>query len=167
MPEEVMVSKKISWPKVIWTTLTIAVVAGLIGGGLFWYFYVRETTESTSTTVNKQASPSANKNDSSNVVRDEVWKALEQQQKVSVIISLYMPESPENKNDLETYKREIKIIQDRVLSLLAPEDFDLVYQYEAIPGLAGQITKKGLEAIKDSKDVISVGLNIAVKISLL
>ncbi|OGY21641.1 MAG: hypothetical protein A2126_03220 [Candidatus Woykebacteria bacterium GWB1_45_5] len=58
MPE-LKSSKDVSWPKVILTVVIIAIAVGLIGGGLVWYFYVREPVAPTTST--KRATPSAKK----------------------------------------------------------------------------------------------------------
>ena len=58
MPEEVAPVKSISWSKVIWSILIIVVVGGLISGALFWYFYVRQPTESTPSTTKVTTSSS-------------------------------------------------------------------------------------------------------------
>ncbi|OGY21639.1 MAG: hypothetical protein A2126_03210 [Candidatus Woykebacteria bacterium GWB1_45_5] len=57
MPE-LKSSIDVSWSKVIWTVLIILLVAGVIGGFLFWYFLIREPVSPTTTT--KQATTSAN-----------------------------------------------------------------------------------------------------------
>jgi hypothetical protein len=68
MPENTP-PKAISWSKVIITVLVIVLVAGLISGVLFWYFLVRQPTESTPATTNvatssaKTASASAKKDE--------------------------------------------------------------------------------------------------------
>jgi hypothetical protein len=78
MPEEATSSKKISWLKVILTGVTISLVLVFIGEGLFWYFYVREPTESTPVATTKQASPSATQATPS-AEKDETagWKLVE------------------------------------------------------------------------------------------
>ncbi len=81
MPEETTPSKKISWLKVILIGVTTALVVVLIGEGLFWYFYVREPTESTSVTTTKQTTPSAKKATPS-AEKDETadWELVKNQQ---------------------------------------------------------------------------------------
>ncbi len=59
MPVEVTPIKTISWPKVILTVVIITVVTGLISGGLFWYYYIRQPETQTSATITKQATSSA------------------------------------------------------------------------------------------------------------
>jgi len=61
MPEEVKPVTTISWPKVFLTVLTIVVVAGVIAGALFWYFYIRQPETSSSVNITKPATSSAQK----------------------------------------------------------------------------------------------------------
>jgi hypothetical protein len=58
MPE-LTSSKDVSWAKVIWTVVVITLAVGVISGGLFWYFYVRQPEEPTSVMTTKQATSSA------------------------------------------------------------------------------------------------------------
>ncbi|OGY26198.1 MAG: hypothetical protein A2Z24_01355 [Candidatus Woykebacteria bacterium RBG_16_44_10] len=74
MPEDTpQVVTTISWPKVILTILIIVVVAGLIGGGLFWYFVVRQPTELTPTATNVATSSSKKATDYK-LVDTTAWK---------------------------------------------------------------------------------------------
>ena len=65
MPVEVTPVKTISWPKVILTVVIITLVAGLISGCLYWYYYIHQPEASTSVTINKSATSSAKKATSS------------------------------------------------------------------------------------------------------
>lgn len=166
-------SKGVSWGKIIITVLIIAAVLAVLIG-IYWLLVlnkedvkvgpIKVSTQSSKQATSSSESKTEDQTDANKVVKEEVSEALKQQQKVSVIINLTAPQPPQDGNEFDEYKNEIKVIQDSVLALLAPEDFELGYQWEALPGLSGRISKKGLEAIKDSKDVVSVVLDKAVKI---
>lgn len=159
-----------NWKKVSLTVLIILVVSGLIVAA-YWFLVLNKNSDNPVLKVpvqvdtTKTSTESAKKN-GNDVVRDDVWEALEQQPKVTVTINLNAPPIPTDKDEFPEYEKEIKIIQDRVLVLLKDEDFDLIYQWEIIPGFVGQITKNGLEDLKNSEDVASVILDRPSRIQL-
>jgi len=126
--------------------LIIVILAVIVGGGILGYQYLWTPKEETRPLEVK--SP-----------EEEVREALKKQNTVGVIIGLRAPKAPVDRNELPEYKKKIQTIQDRVLSLLGPEDFKLSHKYETIPALGGQITKNGLEKIISSEDVLEVVLD--------
>jgi hypothetical protein len=103
--------KGISWKKIVVSVVAIAVVAGIIAGGLYWFFVINEeetTTEPTkiSTPSAKKATPSAKKE------KDETadWKVL-------------TAKTPESNPDIYDPTKTIKF------SFRYPPDFRIVVDH--------------------------------------
>ncbi|MFH0983576.1 MAG: S8 family serine peptidase [Planctomycetota bacterium] len=58
---------------------------------------------------------------------------------------------------LEQRMGAVKQVQDGVLERLAPEEFTVVYRYEVSGGLAGRITRGGLDKLGTDPNVLGVG----------
>lgn len=93
-------------------------------------------------------------------VQPEVTDALDQQDEVRVIISLRTEQPPTALAlDLPMLKEEVAAKQADVLSALAPADFTVVYQYDAVPALAGRITAAGLAKLTKHPAVAAVEID--------
>lgn len=79
--------------------------------------------------------------------------------RVSVIIML-QGAAVKSRAELDSQKAEIAAIQDRVLSNLSADDFELIYRYPVIPGLSGWVTASGLDKLAADPDVVSIGPNL-------
>jgi subtilisin family serine protease len=62
--------------------------------------------------------------------------------------------------DLAAVRSEVASAQSRVLSTLAPADFELALRFEAVPGLAGRLTRAGLARLENHPDVRRIDLDV-------
>lgn len=64
--------------------------------------------------------------------------------------------SPEYHGDMDKKRREIRKLQDAVLSRLSEEDFRLQHRYIATNGFAGSLSRSGFERLRNDLNVISI-----------
>lgn len=93
------------------------------------------------------------------IVDPEVLEALQQNDEVSIIIRLTVPTFDKPGSD----RLGIASAQERVLSALSNDEFQLVYRYSMIPGISGSITKKGLQVLENLPSVKAITLNRPVQ----
>jgi subtilisin family serine protease len=99
-------------------------------------------------------------------VRPEVVAALAQRPEVAVIISLKEKRAALAPLDVPALIQHAAAKQERVLAGLAPSDFTLTRQYQAVPALAGRITTRGAQKLAQDPDVVSIGIDGKVYASL-
>ena len=62
--------------------------------------------------------------------------------------------------DVAARRSEVASAQSRVLSTLAPADFELALRFEAVPGLVGRLTRAGLARLENHPDVRKIDLDV-------
>lgn len=80
-----------------------------------------------------------------------------------VIIALRPPDS---RAEVSVQTAQIAQTQEDVLSVLADEDVQLLYQYQTLPGLAAEVTEAGLKTLLNQPEVIAVTPDIPVEAAL-
>lgn len=94
---------------------------------------------------------------------DSVVTALASAATVRVVIAL---QSPRVGIYLDDQKQAIKQTQNTVLDSLPAEDFQLIYQYETVPGLVAEISPQGLDALLAQPEVSAISLDQPVQVAL-
>jgi subtilisin family serine protease/subtilisin-like proprotein convertase family protein len=82
-----------------------------------------------------------------------------------VIVVLY--EDPTRQATEDQRRAAVADAQDRVLSKLAPDEFQLVYRYANFAALTGRVTAAGLNKLAFDPDVASVGPDSEVRVHFL
>ena len=96
-----------------------------------------------------------------------VREALDGQPAVRVLVSLREPPALRASGlNVAAVRGEVAAAQARVLAGVAPADFQVSHQYQAVPALAGSITKAGLGVVLERTDVASVSLDATVHAAL-
>jgi subtilisin family serine protease len=85
--------------------------------------------------------------------------ALQQRPRVNVIIKLREPTTPVS--SLSRRIEEIHATQEGVLSGLEPDDFRPTYRWDAISGLAGELSLDGLSKLLQDPDVERVDMDVS------
>jgi subtilisin family serine protease len=83
---------------------------------------------------------------------------------VRVIVALQAPQA-----GVEVGVRLQTVVQTQreVLAALPPNSFQVIHQYQALPGLAGRVTTQGLDALLDQPQVEAVALDLPVEAALI
>jgi hypothetical protein len=94
-------------------------------------------------------------------VGPEVIEAVQTEGQANVMIMLTEPPSRRAPRiDLSIVKQEIAQLQDQVLSTLDSQDFQGKQRYQAIPALAGKVTKTGLAKLVAHPNVVKIDLDV-------
>jgi len=99
-------------------------------------------------------------NQSNDKVEPEVYEAFKSKQRVSVIVGLKTPSELTNTNDLDTLKKEIDNIQEKVLLDLDLSEFSIIYKYDIVSALALEINETALIKLETNPYVEGVGLSV-------
>ncbi len=87
----------------------------------------------------------------------DVEAALAEQPTVRVIVVLHPVEAgPE-------MAAQVAESQQAILQNLPPEDFRVIHPYQTLPGLVGEVTPAGLEALRQQPDVAAIALDLPVE----
>lgn len=99
---------------------------------------------------------------------EEIENAFLEKESIDVLVWLKDNEytSPEYQADLDKKRIEIRKIQDKVLSELNEDEFELIARFEVTNGIAGTITKEGFEELKENKYVESIYMDRIVYAAL-
>ena len=99
---------------------------------------------------------------------EEIENAFLEKDSIDVLVWLKDNEytRPEYQADLDKKRIEIRKIQDKVLSELSEDEFELIAKFEVTNGLAGSITKEGFEELKENKYVDSIYMDRVVYAAL-
>lgn len=89
-----------------------------------------------------------------------VHAALESEGAARVVIALQIPAAAAQGRDLGALRSEVAAAQASVLFALAPHEFRLNLQYEAIPALAGELAPSGLDRLVAHPLVRKVDLDV-------
>lgn len=87
---------------------------------------------------------------SSGKVESAVYDGLKFNSYVSVIVELY--DGAFDKNNLDSYKTNVKLKEDSVLSSLG-SDFQIKYKYKMVPGFSGKANKNGINKLASNSNV--------------
>ena len=87
---------------------------------------------------------------SSSKVEPAIWDKLKIDSYVSVIVELY--DGTFDKNNLNSYKNNVKLKEDSVLSNLGT-DFRIRYKYKMVPGFSGKANKNGINKLASNSNV--------------
>lgn len=90
------------------------------------------------------------------VVEPPVLDALEGDSEVAVIVSLKRPDLALGIPDVSELRGITAERQARVLSALTADEFQVTWQYEVIPALAGMITATRVEKLRSHGDVLRI-----------
>lgn len=93
-----------------------------------------------------------------------VLEALQTSPDVRVIVSLEEPDVPDI--DVDIMQANASERQANVLAAVAPSDFQLTWQYEVTPTLAGRITLNGVEQLSKHEDVARIYIPPVFRIDL-
>ena len=96
--------------------------------------------------------------ESTAIVDQEVWEALEEQAEVEVYISLRKLDIPLAEQTTETRRAQAAAVQANVLSVLSSEDFKPTRQFTTIAALSGRITMSGVTLAAAHPDVIGIAV---------
>jgi len=89
-----------------------------------------------------------------------VREALDGQPTARVLVSLRDPPALQTSAlNVAAVRGQVAAAQERVLTDVAPGDFQVTYQYQAVPALAGALTTDGLAALTARADVVSVTID--------
>ena len=86
----------------------------------------------------------------SSKVEPVIWDKLKIDSYVSVIVELY--DGTFDKNNLNSYKNNVKLKEDSVLSNLGT-DFQIRYKYKMVPGFSGKANKNGINKLASNSNV--------------
>ncbi|MBN1218211.1 MAG: S8 family serine peptidase [Anaerolineae bacterium] len=89
----------------------------------------------------------------------DIASALATEETVRVVVSLRTPA-------VGLQAQAVTLSQNEVLDALPVEDFQLIQQYEVLPGLAGQVTAQGLAMLLNQPEVEAVALDLPVQVAL-
>lgn len=87
----------------------------------------------------------------------EVEAALTTQPKVRVVVAL---------RDASLGAQELRRQQDNLAHEVTGPDFEVTHRFETLPGLSGEVTAAGLEALKNRPDVAAIALDLPVQATL-
>jgi subtilisin family serine protease len=82
---------------------------------------------------------------------------------VRVIVALRAPETGVS---VGLQIQSVAQTQREVLAALPPEEFQLIQQYEVLPGLVGEVTAQGLDTLLNQPEVEAVSLDLPVEAAL-
>ena len=77
-----------------------------------------------------------------------------------MIVGLKTPSELTNTNDLDTLKKEIDNIQEKVLLDLDLSEFSIIYKYDIVSALALEINETALIKLETNPYVEGVGLSV-------
>ena len=93
-------------------------------------------------------------------VSPEVRQTLDEHNTARVLVALREPRALRSLPlDVSRLQVEVAAAQASVLAAIGPGDFALTYRYLAVPGLAGEVTSKGLAALEQHRDVAAITLD--------
>jgi subtilisin family serine protease len=93
----------------------------------------------------------------------DVAEALATSPQVRVIVALH---SPAGQGDLAVQQVEVERAQKRVTQTLSEQEFKITHTFETLPGMVGEVTQEGLEALLTRPEVASVALDLPVEAAL-
>ena len=100
-------------------------------------------------------------------VRPEVSAVLQARAEVSVIVSLREPPALRARTiNIGILEAQVAESQQRVLSVLARNEFKTLRQYQAVPALAGIATATAIDKLAAHPEVMAVTLNREVRVGL-
>ena len=70
--------------------------------------------------------------------------------------------SPTSRGGIWAQSLQIAKTQSAVLQSVSGEDFELVHQYQTVPGLVGTVTAEGLKNLQNNADVRAVALDMPI-----
>ncbi|MCB0209277.1 MAG: S8 family serine peptidase, partial [Anaerolineae bacterium] len=94
---------------------------------------------------------------------EEVRVALASEPTVRVMIAL---RPPVRSADVSVQAREVNDRQTRVLEAVPDPEFRVEHRYRTLPGLSGEVTTAGLDALLAQPDVVNVALDLPVEATL-
>lgn len=93
-------------------------------------------------------------------VHPGVRHALAQSPRVRVLVTLRQPPALRAPRlDVDAVRSQVASAQAAVLQDLPTAEFDLLYRYQALPALAGQVSEAGLEALAQDPNVEEIALD--------
>ncbi len=94
------------------------------------------------------------------LVQPEVRRALEDQPVARVLVTLREPPAlSSNRPNVAALRSQVASTQAGVLAALSPADFELVYRYQAVPALAGEVSSEGLTTLAEHPNVTEIVLD--------
>lgn len=84
-----------------------------------------------------------------------VETALATESKVRVVIAL--------RPELAGQHDQLARSQETVMRAMSTEDFNLIHEYQSLPGLVGEVTSAGLAALRQQPDVAAIALDLPVE----
>lgn len=95
-------------------------------------------------------------------VAPQVEAAFQQEETVRVIVALKPPEA----STMAAMSFGIAQAQDDVLADIDAAEIEVVHEFEAIPGLAAEISLDALDELRNNPNVVAVDLDLPVRIAL-
>lgn len=97
--------------------------------------------------------------ESSTKVAQEVYAELESSPNGAVYVIVVLRPVPEPRAELAQMRAAVRQIQNRVLSNLTTNEFNLVYQYRNFAAMTGYADVSALAKLEQDPDVVAVGLD--------
>jgi subtilisin family serine protease len=94
---------------------------------------------------------------------EEVQMALATAPAARVVVALHPPVTAA---DAATQAQEISRSQDELLEEVIPHGFEPLHRFEHLPGLVGEVTEAGLQALLAQPEVAAVALDLPVEAAL-
>jgi subtilisin family serine protease len=93
-----------------------------------------------------------------------VYEALQQSERVRVVISFVPPETPAG--DLQTLSRRVAETKRRVLFDVEPDEFRITDEWQTVSAVAGDISLRGLEILLRDPNVDRIDVDVPGHIAL-